>query len=105
MDINSYEQVTLAQDKVGDAVNYLIENMEVQLSFFKGEAIGIAFPNFVVLEIVETQPGEKGNTVQGATKPAKLETGYEVYVPLFFCEGEFVKVDTRTGEYVERVKK
>ncbi|MBF0237221.1 MAG: elongation factor P [SAR324 cluster bacterium] len=104
MDTSNYEQLEVSMDQVGDAINYLVENMEVNLSFYNGRAIGITLPNFVILEIVDTAPGEKGNTVTGATKPATLSTGHMVYVPLFFATGEFVKVDTRTGEYVERVK-
>ncbi len=104
MDNKNYEQIGLAEDIVGDASNYLIENMEVIISFFKGKAIGLNLPNFVVMEVVETSPGEKGNTVTGATKPASLSTGYTVNVPLFIKTGELLKIDTRTGEYVERVK-
>lgn len=104
MDINNYEQIALTPEQVGDAVGFLIENMEVTASFFKGAPITIELPNFVILEITETQPGVKGNTVTGATKPAKLSTGHEVYVPLFVEAGDRVKVDTRTGAYVERIK-
>ncbi|MGK5092677.1 elongation factor P [Deltaproteobacteria bacterium TL4] len=104
MDTQTYEQIVMTPEKVGDALNFLLENMEVNVAFFNGLPIGLTLPNFVVLEIVETQPGAKGNTVTGATKPATLSTGYEVQVPLFFGVGESVKVDTRTGEYIERVK-
>ena len=104
MDTSSYEQIDLEPDAVGDAIQYLIENMEIQILFFNDLPIGVSLPNFVVLQVVETAPGEKGNTVTGATKPATLSTGYSVNVPLFIKEGEHLKIDTRTGEYVERVK-
>jgi len=104
MDNNNYEQVSLESDVVGEAVNYLTENMMIEVSFFKGRSIGLSLPNFVVLEVIETAPGEKGNTVTGASKPAVVSTGYSVNVPLFVNEGDQLRVDTRTGEYVERVK-
>ena len=89
---------------VGESANYLTENMMNEVSFFKGRSIGLSLPNFVVLEVIETAPGEKGNTVTGASKPAVVSTGYSVNVPLFVNEGDQLRVDTRTGEYVERVK-
>ena len=104
MDNNNYEQVSLESNVVGEAVNYLTENMMIEVSFFKGRSIGLSLPNFVVLEVIETAPGEKGNTVTGASKPAVVSTGYSVNVPLFVNEGDQLRVDTRTGEYVERVK-
>jgi len=104
MDNNNYEQVSLDSNAVGDAVNYLTENMLIEVSFFKGRSIGISLPNFVVLEVTETAPGEKGNTVTGASKPAVVSTGYSVNVPLFVNEGDQLRIDTRTGEYSERVK-
>ena len=104
MDNNDYEQVSLESSVVGEAVNYLTENMMIEVSFFKGRSIGLSLPNFVVLEVIETAPGEKGNTVTGASKPAVVSTGYSVNVPLFVNEGDQLRVDTRTGEYVERVK-
>ena len=104
MDNNNYEQVSLESSVVGEAVNYLTENMMIEVSFFKGRSIGLSLPNFVVLEVIETAPGEKGNTVTGASKPAVVSTGYSVNVPLFVYEGDQLRVDTRTGEYVERVK-
>ena len=104
MDNNNYEQVSLERSVVGEAVNYLTENMMIEVSFFKGRSIGLSLPNFVVLEVIETAPGEKGNTVTGASKPAVVSTGYSVNVPLFVNEGDQLRVDTRTGEYVERVK-
>jgi len=104
MDNNNYEQVSLESSAVGDAVNYLTENMLIEVGFFKGRSIGLSLPNFVVLEVTETAPGEKGNTVTGASKPAVVSTGYSVNVPLFVNEGDQLRIDTRTGEYVERVK-
>ena len=104
MDNNNYEQVSLESSAVGDAANYLIENMLIQVGFFKGRSIGLSLPNFVVLEVIETAPGEKGNTVTGASKPAVVSTGYSVNVPLFVNEGDQLRIDTRTGDYVERVK-
>jgi elongation factor P len=104
MDNSNYEQVSLDSSAVGDAVNYLTENMMIEVGFFKGRSIGLSLPNFVVLEVTETAPGEKGNTVTGASKPAVVSTGYSVNVPLFVNEGDQLRIDTRTGEYVERVK-
>ena len=104
MDNNNYEQVSLDSNAVGDAANYLTENMLIEVGFFKGRSIGISLPNFVVLEVTETAPGEKGNTVTGASKPAIVSTGYSVNVPLFVNEGDQLRIDTRTGEYAERVK-
>ena len=104
MDNNNYEQVSLDSNAVGDAANYLTENMLIEVGFFKGRSIGISLPNFVVLEVTETAPGEKGHTVTGASKPAIVSTGYSVNVPLFVNEGDQLKIDTRTGEYAERVK-
>ena len=104
MDNNNYEQVSLDSNAVGDAANYLTENMLIEVGFFKGRSIGISLPNFVVLEVTETAPGEKGNTVTGASKTAVVSTGYSVNVPLFVNEGDQLRIDTRTGEYSERVK-
>ena len=104
MDNNSFEQISLEQEVVGDAVHYLIEGMQVSIGFFNGRPMGLNLPNFVILEVVDTSPGEKGNTASGATKAASLVTGYSVNVPLFIKTGELLKIDTRTGEYVERVK-
>ena len=89
---------------VGENANYLIENMNVEVSYYKGRPIGLSLPNFVVMEVTETAPGEKGNTVTGALKPALVKTGYSLNVPLFINEGDHLKIDTRNGEYVERVK-
>ncbi len=103
MDTETYDQMTLTEDHMGDAVGFLKENIEVELLFHNGAPIGIDLPMFVELEIAETDPGVRGNTASGGSKPAKLETGLTVQVPLFLNEGDIVKVDTRSGEYIERV--
>ena len=103
MDTETYDQMTLNNDQIGDAIDYLKENIEVDVLFHNGTAIGIDLPMFLALEIVETDPGVRGNTASGGSKPAKLETGKIVQVPLFLNEGDVVKVDTRTGDYIERV--
>lgn len=105
MDNKTYEQVEITREHLGDAVHFLIENMNVEVLFFNGRPIGISLPNFVELEIVNTEPATKGDTVSGATKPATLSTGYTLNVPLFVNTGDWIVVDTRTGAYVERVKK
>ena len=103
MDNRTYEQIYLDQDHVEEAGNYLIENLPVKILFYKAEPIGIDIPFFIDLRIVETEPGVRGDTVSGATKPARLESGAVVLVPLFLNEGDVIKVDTRTGTYIERV--
>lgn len=104
MDTNNYEQVHIEREDIGDAVNFLKEGMHTCILFFQNKAIGIELPTFVELKIVETEPGVKGDTVSGATKVAVLETGATVMVPLFVNQDEVLKIDTRTGAYVERVK-
>ena len=105
MDQTSYEQFTMHDDDVGDSKNYLIENLDVSLLFYNGRAIGADCPNTVNLKVTKTDPGVRGNTVSGGSKPATLETGHVVQVPLHINEGDVLKVDTRTGDYVERVTK
>jgi elongation factor P len=104
MDVENYEQTFLTADQVGDAKNYLIDNLEVDILFFETTAIGITLPNFVNVEVSKADPWVKGDSVAGDTKPVTLETGYELRVPPFIEEGEKITVDTRTGEYVTRVK-
>ncbi len=104
MDTKTYDQITLTEENIGEAKNFLQDNMEVDLLFFNETPISINLPNFVQLEVVKADPGVKGDTATGATKPATLETGYTIQVPLFIEEGEILKIDTRTGQYVERVK-
>ena len=101
----NYEQVTLNDDDVADAKNYLTENMDTVVMFFNGKAIGVDCPNTVILKVAKTDPNFKGNTVTGATKPAVLETGYSVQVPMHINEGDSLKIDTRTGDYIERANK
>ncbi len=100
--VETYEQSELNKEQLGDALNYLMENMEVSLQSFKGRIIGVTLPNSVNLKVVECEPSVKGNTATGATKMAKVETGYEVRVPLFVNEGDTLRIDTRTGNYIER---
>lgn len=102
MDQETYEQIPLNYEKVEDAIKYLKENMCAIIKFYKGEAFSVEPPNFVVLEVIETDPGFKGNTATNTLKPAKVETGSIVQVPLFINEGDKIRIDTRTGEYMER---
>lgn len=105
MDQTNYEQIALSADEVGEAKLYLLENMECQILLFNDKAIDVEVPKSVALRVVQTEPGVRGNTVTGGSKPATLETGHVVTVPLHISEGDLLKVDTRTGEYVERVNK
>ncbi|MCE5244157.1 MAG: elongation factor P [Syntrophobacteraceae bacterium] len=104
MNTTNYEQIEMAAEQVGDAANYLTENLVVSILLFQGRPIGISLPNFVIMKVVKSDPGIKGDTAAGATKPATLETGFVIQVPLFIEEGETLRIDTRTGTYVERVK-
>jgi elongation factor P len=105
MNTNTYDQVALTNDQVREAKSFLLENMEVDILFFHGTSIDISLPTFVELKVAESSPGIRGDTTTGATKPVILETGQEIQVPLFIKQGEILKIDTRTGEYVERAKK
>ena len=102
MDTETYEQFPMSKDQMGDAPNYLIEQTEVLLIFYSDKPIAIELPTSIDLKIAETIPGVKGDTVQGGTKPATLETCLVIQVPLFINEGESVKVDTRSAEYLSR---
>lgn len=102
MDEESFEQFPLTSSQMGDALNYLKEGLSVEVSSYKGEVVDIEMPITVELEVTETEPGFKGDTATGGTKPAKLETGLTIQVPLFVNEGDVIKVDTRTGTYLER---
>jgi elongation factor P len=104
MDTDSYEQIALTADHLGDESNFLQENVEVRIVFHNGQPIGVELPTFVELKIVQTDPGVKGDTAAGGTKPATLEAGAVIQVPLFLNEGDVIKVNTRTGEYIERVR-
>ena len=102
MDTETFEQLALSAEDIGDGVRFLKENMLCHVILFKGASIGVELPNSVDLLIVETDPGFKGDTAAGGTKPAKLETGAVIKVPLFIEEGTLITVDTRTGQYVGR---
>lgn len=103
MDNETYEQTNLSKDDIGDAIHFLKEGMELEVQIYDGNIINVIPPMFVEMEVTHTEPGLKGDTVSGATKPATVETGYTLQVPLFVNTGERLKIDTRTGEYVERV--
>ncbi len=103
MDTETYDQVSLSEDEVGDAALYLKDNTEVEMLYIDGAPVSIELPNFIELSVARTDPGLRGDTAQGGTKPATLETGAVLQVPLFLNEGDVVKVDTRTGEYLGRV--
>jgi elongation factor P len=103
MDMETYDQVSLSANEVGDAALYLKDNTEVEVLYIDGAPVSIELPNFIELAIAKTDPGVRGDTAQGGTKPATLETNAVVQVPLFLNEGDIVKVDTRTGEYLGRV--
>jgi elongation factor P len=100
---DDYEQVALAGDVLGDAKNFLVEDMTVEILYHNGKPIDVELPIFIEKEIVWTEPGARGNTATNVLKPAKIDTGYEIQVPIFMNQGDIVKIDTRTGEYVERV--
>ena len=104
MDNESYEQIEIEKANIGDSWKWLEENMNVDVLFYRGTPITITVPNFVVLEITFCEPGIKGDTATNSTKPATLSTGAEVQVPLFVNQNEKIRVDTRTGNYMERVK-
>lgn len=103
MDNDSYEQMTLTKQQIGDGFKYLKENMNIGVLLHSGKVIGIDIPNFVELEVVDTPPGERGNTATGGSKPATLETGAVVNVPFFINNGDRIRVDTRTDSYLDRV--
>lgn len=102
MDVETYDQIMLTKEQLGDALNFIKEEMEITVLFFNGTVIGVDIPNSVELKVVETEPGIRGDTATGGVKPAKLETGYVVKVPLFINEGDVLRIDTRTGTYLER---
>ena len=103
MDLEVYDQIYLDRDQLGEAWKFLQENITVRVLYYRGKPIGVELPNTVELRVEETEPGVRGDTVSGGSKPARLETGAVVQVPLFINEGDVIRVDTRTGEYVERV--
>jgi len=103
MDLETYDQLHVAENAIGDGSKYLKENMNVQILMHNSKIIGVDLPNSVELEVVDTPPAEKGNTAQGGTKPATLEGGAVVNVPFFVAVGNIIRVDTRTNEYLDRV--
>ncbi|HHY31860.1 MAG TPA: elongation factor P [Firmicutes bacterium] len=103
MDTSTYEQLVLNNETLGDAKKYLKENMIIGVQMYEGSPIGVELPNFVELAVVDTDPGLRGDTATGGSKPATLETGAVVQVPLFVNVGDIIRVDTRTGQYLERV--
>lgn len=102
MDMESYDQIQLGKDAVGDKAEYLTENLECELKYCDGNPIDVVLPNHVTLEVADTSPGVKGDTAQGGTKPAEMVSGVEINVPLFINEGDQVTVNTESGEYVGR---
>lgn len=102
MDLETYEQIPISKDILGDSFAFVKEEMEVKVLSYKGKVFGVEPPFFVELKVTKTDPGFKGNTATNATKPAIVETGAEIKVPLFIDEGDMIRIDTRTGEYMER---
>ena len=102
MSLETYEQISLSEEEMGEAAKYLKENMEVEILYISGSPSGVEVPTFVELRVVKTDPGVRGDTVSGGSKPATLETGAVVSVPLFISEGAVLRIDTRTGAYIER---
>jgi elongation factor P len=104
MDNENYEQIMLTEEQAGEARLYLADNLDVKVLFFNQQPVAMEVPTFVELEVTQTEPGVKGDTATGGTKPATLESGVTIHVPLFINEGDRLKVDTRTGAYIERLK-
>lgn len=104
MDNENYEQIMLTAEQVGDSVLYLTDNLDVKVLFFNQQPVGVEVPLFVEMVVAQTEPGVKGDTAAGGTKPATMESGVTIQVPLFINEGDRLKVDTRTGSYIERLK-
>jgi elongation factor P len=104
MDSGTYEQIGLTTNDLGDAVNYLIENIVVDVVYFLEKPVSVELPTFIEATITHTEPGIKGDTATGANKTAEIETGFSLMVPLFVNEGDKIRIDTRSGEYLERVK-
>lgn len=102
MDQETFDQITLSKDDLGDAVDFLVEEMVIQVLMYEGTPVGVELPNTVIREVTYTEPGLKGDTIGKATKPATVSTGYTLQVPLFIKIGDKIKIDTRTGEYMER---
>ena len=102
MDLETYEQLPLTHEQVEDSIPFVKENTNVTVRFFKGSPFSVEAPNFVTLQVTDTEPGFKGDTASNTYKPATLETGYSLQVPLFINTGDMIRIDTRTGEYMER---
>lgn len=102
MNQETFEQIVMNEEELGDAVNYLVEEMVIQVLMYEERPVGVELPNTVIREITYTEPGLKGDTIGRATKPATINTGYQLQVPLFCEIGDKIKIDTRTGEYIER---
>jgi elongation factor P len=103
MDTRNYEQTFISAEVLGESKNFLKENINASILFYNGKAIGVTLPNSVDLKVTKCDPGVRGDTVSGALKPATMETGYTVNVPLFINEGDILKIDTRDGKYLTRV--
>ena len=102
MDNETFDQIELTREQLGNGLNFLKENMNIGVSFFQGNIIGIELPNSVELVVAETEPGIRGDTATGGSKPATMDTGYVVKVPLFINEGDVLQIDTRSGDYISR---
>ncbi len=103
MDSKSFEQINITEEQLGESRNFIKENLDTYVFFYNGNPIGVTLPNAVDLKVIKCDPGVRGDTVSGAMKPATVETGYTINVPLFINEGDVLKIDTRTGEYLTRV--
>jgi elongation factor P len=105
MDQDNYEEISITKDILGEKVKFLKDNLEVSAYYYKEDVVNVVLPNFIEFKIMHTEPGIKGDTAKSGTKPATVDTGAAVQVPLFIDSGDFIKVDTRTGSYVERVNR
>jgi elongation factor P len=103
MDTDNYEDIAIPAESIGDSKKFLKDNLEVSGYFYKGDTLSVNLPNHIEFRIIHTEPGIKGDTAKSGTKPAEIETGATIQVPLFINEGDVIKVDTRTGSYLERV--
>ena len=105
MDTSTYDQVGIPKSTIGESADYMPENINVEVLFFNARAVGVSLPNFIEQAIVSTDPGFRGDTATGASKPAKISTGATINVPLFINVGDVIKIDTRTGQYLERLSR
>ncbi|MCH2175994.1 MAG: elongation factor P [Lentisphaeria bacterium] len=104
-DDDTYEEIEVSAEILGNQVNFIVENMQCKILLFNDQPMEVSLPNFIEKEIARTEPAVKGDTATNVTKPAYIDNGYEIHVPLFINEGDLVRIDTRTGEYADRVKK